>query len=55
MILFTIIAIILAVMLIFGVFTLVVGGATFGIVFADIIVCVGIIVLIVRAIMKRKK
>lgn len=54
MILLTIIGAILAVMLVFGIFTLVVGGAAFGIIFADIIVCVGIIVLIVRHFVKKK-
>lgn len=54
MILLTIIGVILAVMLVFGIFTLVVGGAAFGIIFADIIVCVGIIVLIVRHFVKKK-
>lgn len=54
MILFTILAIILSIMLVFGVFTLIIGGATFGIVFADIIVCIGIIVLIVRHFVNKK-
>lgn len=54
MILFTILAIILAIMLVFGVFTLIIGGAAFGIVFADIIVCIGIIVLIVRHFVNKK-
>lgn len=54
MILLTIIGVILAVMLVFGIFTLVVGGAAFGIIFADIIVCVGIIVLIIRHFVKKK-
>ena len=54
MILFTILAIILAIMLVFGVFTLIIGGAAFGIVFADIIVCIGIIVLILRHFVNKK-
>lgn len=54
MILLTIIVIILAIMLVFGIFTLIVGGAAFGIIFADIIVCVGIIVLIIRHFVKKK-
>ena len=54
MILFTILAIILAIMLVSGVFTLIIGGAAFGIVFADIIVCIGIIVLIVRHFVNKK-
>lgn len=54
MILFTILAIILAIMLVFGVFTLIIGGVAFGIVFADIIVCIGIIVLIVRHFVNKK-
>lgn len=54
MILFTILAIILAIMLVFGIFTLIIGGAAFGIVFADIIVCIGIIVLIVRHFVNKK-
>lgn len=54
MILLTIIGIILAIMLVFGIFTLIVGGAAFGIVFADVIVCVAVIVLIVRYFIKKK-
>lgn len=54
MILFTILTIILAMMLVFGIFTLIIGGAAFGIVFADIIICIGIIVLIVRHFVNKK-
>lgn len=54
MILFTIIGLILVVMLVFGLFTIIVGGAAFGIVFADVIVCIAIIVLIVRHFIKKK-
>lgn len=55
MIMFTVLAIILLGLLIYGVAALCVGGVAFIAVFADLIVCAAFIYLIIRAIVKRKK
>ena len=54
MILFTILAIILVLIVLLAVFLISVGGVAFIAIFADLIVCAGIIALIMRAIFKRR-
>lgn len=55
MILFTMLAIVLLGLLVYGIAALCVGGVAFIAVFADVIVCAAFIYLIIRAIVKRKK
>lgn len=55
MVLFTIMAIIAFVLLMFTVLTISLGGVAFIILFADVIVCVAIIVWIVKRLTGRKK
>ena len=55
MTLFTILAIMAFVLIMFTVLTVAVGGAAFIIIFADVIVCVAIIVFIVKRLTGRKK
>lgn len=55
MILFTILAIMAFVLIMFTVLTVAVGSAAFIIIFADVIVCVAIIVFIVKRLTGRKK
>lgn len=54
MILITILAIIAAIMVTFAVTMISVGGAAFGILFSDVIVCVVLIALFIRWLFKRK-
>ena len=53
MILFTVLAIILAILLVFTVFVLSVGGAVGIIIFGDIFVCILFIVLIMKKLIKK--
>ena len=55
MILLTLLAIIMLGLLVYGIALLCVGGIAFTVVFGDAIVCVGLIYLIIRAFVKRKK
>ena len=55
MILFTILAIILILLVLFIVGVLSVGGATLTILFSDVIVCIVFIVLIMKWLIKRKR
>lgn len=55
MILFTLLLIIVALLLVFAFSTLIVGGTAFTIVFADVIVCIGFIVLLMKALLGKKK
>ena len=55
MILFTLLAIIGVLLLIAAIAVLAVGGTTFVVLFADLIVCVAFIVLIVKVLIKRKR
>lgn len=55
MVLFTTLALMAIICAVFAVCVLAVGGAAFVAVFADVIVCVGFIVLIMKALNKRKK
>ena len=54
MILFTILTLMIAVMVIGAVLALGVGGGVLGILFSDIIVCIALVVLLVKFILKRK-
>lgn len=54
MILFTILAIVLLIVLMVAIFILGVGGSAFIVIFGDLIVCVVLIALIMKAIWKRK-
>lgn len=54
MILLTILGIIAVVLVLFVGFTVVMGGAAFIIIFADVIVCVAIIVMVIRWFIKRR-
>lgn len=55
MILFTILALMIAVMVIGAILTLGVGGGVLGVLFSDIIVCIAlVVVLLVKFILKRK-
>lgn len=55
MILFTILTVMAFVLIMFMALTVAVGGATFVIIFADVIVCVAIIVFIIKRLTGRKK
>lgn len=55
MIMFTILAILMLGLLVYGIAALAVGGVAFIAVFADVIVCAGFIYLIIRWLVKRKK
>ena len=55
MVLFTILLIMAVLLFIAGVIIITLGGTAFIIVFADVIVCVGFIVLIMRYLKNRKK
>lgn len=55
MILLTILFIILAILIIFAVAVISVGGAVFTIVFADVIVCAIIIIWLIVKLIKRKR
>ena len=55
MILFTIMGIILIILAVSGVLILSVGGAAFIVVFADVIVCMAIIIWIIKRLFKKKK
>ena len=55
MILFTILEITLITLMVFTVITIAVGGAAFIVVFADVIVCIAIIIWIIRTLKNRKK
>lgn len=55
MILFTILLIVLVIMAICAIVIIGVGGAAFGVIFADVIVCMAIIIWIMKKIFKRKK
>lgn len=52
-ILFMILMIILLIMGAFAVLAIGIGGAAFGIIFADVIVCIAIIIWIMRKLLKR--
>ena len=54
MILTTILLIIMAMLIVFGVLIIGVGGGIFTIVFADVIVCIFLIGLLLRALFKKK-
>ena len=54
MILFTILLIILATLIVFGVLILGVGGGVFTVVFADVIVCVVLIGFLIKLLIKKK-
>lgn len=55
MILTTILLIILAILAVSAIFIISVGGAAFIVVFADVIVCMAIIIGILKMLFKRKK
>lgn len=55
MILFTILAVMCIIAMVIGVIVLATGGAAFIIVFADVIVCLIFIGLIIKGLFKRKK
>ena len=55
MILFTILSIVLVMLIVTAVVVLGVGGGAFIIVFADLIVCVFVIIWIIRRLIKRRK
>lgn len=55
MILFTILMVIAFILLTFVVLTTAIGGATFVIIFADVIVCIWIIVMIMKHVAKKKR
>lgn len=55
MILLTILAIILAILIVVAIAVLSLGGALATVIFGDLIVCIAIIALIMRFIVKRKK
>ncbi len=55
MILFTILCVIALMLLITSVFLLSVGGTAFIIVFGDLIICVVFVVLILKAMLKKKR
>lgn len=55
MILFSILAIILAILIVIAVAVLAIGGAAGIVIFGDLIVCIALIVLIMRFIIRRKK
>lgn len=55
MILFTMLAITLVLLVIFVIAAVAAGGAMFIVVFADVIVCIAIMVFIMRLLIKRRK
>ena len=55
MILFTILFIILAILVVLAIAVLSVGGAAAIIIFSDLIVCIGLIVLIIRFLIKKRR
>lgn len=55
MILFTILATIALILLVFGVSMLIAGGAAFTVIFGDIIVCVALIVFAMKLLFGKKK
>ena len=55
MILFTILLVVLLLFGIFAVFAIIAGGGAFILVFGDVIICIGLIILIIKHFMKRKK
>lgn len=55
MILFSILAIILAILTVIAITVLVIGGAAGFVIFGDLIVCIALIVLLMRFITKRKR
>lgn len=55
MVLFTALALIMVILVLFAVFAIVLGGSAFIIVFSDIIVCVAILYFIIRCLSKKKK
>ena len=55
MILLTLLLIILAVLIVAAVLLIGVGGGVFTVIFADVIVCIAIIVWLIRFFMKRRK
>lgn len=54
MILFTILALIIVVMAIGMILMAGIGGGIFGVLFSDVIVCIALLVLLIRFILKRK-
>lgn len=54
MILFSILALIIFLLIVFAVGTLVIGGSAFIVVFADVIVCAAILYMILKSISKKK-
>lgn len=54
MILLTILSIIAVLLVLFVIFSIVIGGATFVIIFADVIVCVVIIAMVIKWLMNRR-
>ena len=55
MILFSILAIILAILVVIAIAVLAVGGAAGIVIFGDLIVCIALIVFLMRIMIKRKK
>lgn len=55
MILFSILAIILAILTVIAVAVLAIGGAASIVIFGDLIVCIALIVILMRFIIKRKR
>lgn len=55
MILFTILALIAFILIVLTLFVVSVGGAVGIVLFSDVIVCIGIIILLMRLIFKNKK
>lgn len=55
MILFTVLLLIALFLIIFTVGTIAIGGATFVIIFGDVIVCIALIIWIIKKLTKRKK
>lgn len=55
MIIFTVLACILLILVALAIAVLSVGGATFIAIFADLIVCIFIVMLIMKAVAKKKK
>ena len=55
MVLFIILITILLILAVIGVFLVSLGGAVFTVIFGDVIVCIVLIILIIRFLIKRKK
>lgn len=53
MILFTILAIMLVTMAVFAILIIGIGGGIFIVIFADVIICIAIIILIIKKLIKR--